>query len=215
MLAEKLSRRHSVFDKPSHQEKATSRGTVSRMKPRSGWISDSRVWLGLGVLAFCIVMPVYTSRIYAAIAARQATADGTITDHETIRFGHRYRYIFSVDGRWFSGWKTSPKNDFAFGTPVRVYYDSQNPNENALTDFGEMSRSPFTSLAHWWEDQKPHGLLIGGGLFLFLAVVGAFTGEALGRGGTVYRDAEPKKFWLLVVIEGLAGVFLIGLYLGS
>jgi hypothetical protein len=78
---------------------------------------------------------------------------------------------------------------------VLVYYDSQNPNENALTDFAEMSRNPFTSLAHWWDDQKSHGWLIGGAFFLFLAVVGTLTGEALARGGMVYCDEEPKTFW--------------------
>jgi hypothetical protein len=57
--------------------------------------------------------------------------------------------------------------------------------------------------------------LIGGGFFLFLAVVGAFTGEALTRGGMVYRDEEPKKFWRVIAIECLGGVFLIGLYLRS
>jgi hypothetical protein len=185
------------------------------MKPRGGWISDSRIWFGLGVLAFCIVMPAYTSRVHGAIAAREGTAYGIITDHQTINFEHRFRYIFSVNGQWFTGWKSSLKNGFEFGMQVLVYYDSQNPNENSLTDFAEMSRNPFTSLAHWWDDQKPHGWLIGGGFFLFLAVVGAFTGEALTRGGMVYRDEEPKKFWRVIATECLGGVFLIGLYLRS
>jgi hypothetical protein len=185
------------------------------MKPRGGWISDSRIWLGLGVLTFCLVMPVYTSRAHGAIAAREGTAYGIITVHETRRFDYRYSYVFSVNGHWFAGWKSSRKNDLECGMRVLVYYDPQNPNENALTDFAEMSRNPFTSLAHWWDDQKPHGWLICGGFFLFLAVVGTLTGEALARGGMVYRDEEPKEFWWLIAIECLGGVFLIGLYLTS
>jgi hypothetical protein len=185
------------------------------MKPRCGWISDSRTWLGLGVLAFCLVMPVYTSRANRATAAREATAYGIVTDHETRRFDYRYNYVFSVNGQSFTGGKNSSKNDLEFGMQVLVYYDSQNPNENALTDFAEMSRNPFTSVAHWWDDQKPHGWLIGGGFFLFLAAVGTLTGQALSRGGMVYRDEEPKAFWWLIAIEYLGGVFLIGFYLTS
>jgi hypothetical protein len=185
------------------------------MKPRGGWISDSRIWLGLGMLTFCLVMPAYTSGVHSAIAAREGAAYGIITEHQTRRFDDRYGYVFSVNGQWFTGWKSSPKNDFELGMQVLVYYDSTNPNENALTDFTEMSRHPFTSLAHWWDDRKAHGWLIGGGFFLFLAVVGTLTGEALARGGMVYRDEEPKKFWRLIAIQCLGGVFLIGLYLTS
>ncbi len=185
------------------------------MKPRGGWISDSRIWLSLGVVAFCLVMPVYTSRATAVVAAREGTAYGIIVDHEMRRFDYRYSYVFSVNGQSFTGWNSSLKNDHELGMNVLVYYDSQNPNENALTDFAEMSRNPFTSLAHWWDDQKPHGWLIGGGFFLFLAVVGTLTGEALARGGRVYRDEEPKVFWWVIAIECLGGVFLIGLYLTS
>jgi hypothetical protein len=126
-----------------------------------------------------------------------------------------YGYAFSVNGQWFKGRESSLKNDREFGMQVLVYYDPQNPNENALSDFAEMSRNPFTSLGHWWDDQKPHGLLIGGGFFLFLAVVGASTGEFLGRGGRVYRDEEPKKFWWLIALECVCGVFLMGLYFAS
>jgi hypothetical protein len=160
-------------------------------------------------------MSVYTSRADRAIAAREGTAYGIITDYEMRKFDYTHSYLFSVNGQWFTGRKSSLKNDLEFGTQVLVYYDSQNPNENALTDFAEMSRNPFTSLAHWWDDQKPHGWLIGGGFFLFLAVVGTLTGEALARGGMVYRDEEPKKFWWLIATACLCGVFLIGLYLTS
>jgi len=182
------------------------------MKPRRGWVSDSRIWVGLGVLAFCLVMPAYTSRAHGAIAAREGTAYGIVSDHETRRFDDRYRYSFSVNGQWFTGWKDSSKNDLEFGMQVLVYYDPLDPSENALTDFAEMSKNPFTSLAHW-DDQRPHGWLIGGGFFLFLSTFGILTGEVWTRGGMVYRDEEPKTFWWVIAIECLGRVFLVGLSL--
>jgi len=185
------------------------------MKLRRRWMSDSRILLGLGVLAFCLAMPVYTSRATGAIAAREETAYGIVIDHGTRRYDYWYSYRFFANGQYFTGWNSSPNNDHAFGMTVLVYYDSQNPNENALTDFAEMSRTPFTSLVFWVDDQRQRGWLIGGGFFLFLAMVGTLTGEALGRGGMVYRKEDPKVFLWLIAIEWLGGLFLIGLYLTS
>jgi hypothetical protein len=60
----------------------------------------------------------------------------------------------------------------------------------------------------------PYGLLIFGVVLLCLGVGGTCTGEAWGRFGVVvYRDEEPKQFWLLVATQYLGGLFLIGLFL--
>jgi hypothetical protein len=99
------------------------------------------------------------------------------------------------------------------GRQVSVYYDSENPNENALTDFAILSQSPWGAVSNWVDAEKSRGWLIGGGFFLFLATVGALTGEALSRGGMIYRDEEPKEFWWVIAIEWIGGFFLIWLSL--
>jgi hypothetical protein len=49
---------------------------------------------------------------------------------------------------------------------------------------------------------------------LVLAVIGTCIGEALGRfGQVVYRDEEPRQFWLLVAVQFLDGLGLIGYFL--
>lgn len=186
------------------------------MNLRRPWILDSRVWLGLGVLAFCLGISVYVCRRDRAIAAHEGTAAGIITDRQNIRFGTRIVYTFSVNDRRFSGSNTSSADENRWpGARVSVYYDSQNPNENALIDFGELSSSPYSAVSNWWDAKTGRGWLIGGGFFLFLAIVGALTGHALSRGGMIYRDVEPKEFWWVIAIECIGGFFLIWLSLTS
>ena len=55
----------------------------------------------------------------------------------------------------------------------------------------------------------PYGLLVGGAVFLVLAVAGVCTGKLWGRGGVTYRAEEPKSFWSGVAVCCLVGVFLI------
>jgi hypothetical protein len=98
------------------------------MEPRSVWTWDNRTCLGLGVLAFSLVMSVYTWRADSAIAAREGTAQGIITAHQAERFfEYEYGYVFFVNGQWFTGWGRQPKNSLEIGMQVLVYYDSQNP----------------------------------------------------------------------------------------
>jgi hypothetical protein len=184
------------------------------MKSRGAWILDSRILLCLGVLAFCIGVSVYVCRKDRAIASRERTAVGITTDRQHIRFGTRTIYTFSVNDQWFTGSDSSSIGDELWpGRQVSVYYDFENPNENALTDFAILSQSPWSAVSNWVDAEKSRGWLIGGGFFLFLATVGALTGEALSRGGMIYRDEEPKEFWWVIAIECIGGFFLIWLSL--
>lgn len=184
------------------------------MNSRRPWILNSRIWFGLGVLAFCLGISVYVCRRDRGIAAREGTVVGIVTDRQTIRFGTRIIYTFSVNGQRFTGSNSSSMSDELWPTAqVSVYYDSQNPNENALIDFAELSQSPYTAVSNWWNARRSRGWLIGGGLFLFLAIVGALTGEALSRGGMIYRNEEPKEFWWVIAIECIGGFILIWLSL--
>jgi hypothetical protein len=56
---------------------------------------------------------------------------------------NRYGYIFSVDGRSYTGWESPRKDELEIGKQVVVYYDPNDPAKNALTDFGELSIEKF------------------------------------------------------------------------
>jgi hypothetical protein len=195
----------------------TNCGTVGLMNSRRSWVLNSRIWLGLGVLAFCISISVYVSRRDRAIAAREGSGIGVITDRQTIRFGNRISYIFSVNDKWYTGSYSSSMSDNLWpGTQVSVYYDSQNPNENALVDFAELSQSPYSGVSNWWDAKRSRGWLIAGGFFLFLAVIGMFTGETLVRfQGVVRRAEDSKRFWWGVALYYFIGAIFIALYLLS
>jgi hypothetical protein len=184
------------------------------MDSRRPRILDSRIWLGLGVLAFCLGISVYVCRRDRVIAARERAAAGIVTDRQSIRLGTRIIYTFSVNDQWFTGSNSSPMSDALWpGAQVSVYYDSQNPNENALIDFAALSQSPYRAVSTWW-DADSRGWLIAGGFFLFLAVIGTFTGETLVRfQGVVRRAEDPKGFWRDVALYYFFGAIFIALYL--
>jgi len=185
-----------VSDCPTYQAQATNCGTVGLMNSRRPRILDSKLWFGLGVLAFCLGISVYVCRRDRVIAAREGTGVGIVTDRQTIRLGTRTIYTFSVNDQWFTGSNSSSMSDALWpGAQVSVYYDSRNPNENALIDFAELSQSPNRAVTTWWEAETSRGWLIGGGFLLFLAVIGTFTGETLARfQGVVRRAEDPRGF---------------------
>jgi Protein of unknown function (DUF3592) len=74
------------------------------------------------------------------IAARQQTTQGVITAHEPANH-NRYGYTFFVNGKIFNGWESPMKRELSVGQDVTVYYDPQDPNKNALTDFAELGLS--------------------------------------------------------------------------
>jgi len=97
-------------------------------------------WNLLVVLPWTIglIFLVHEWKADRAIAERQQTTHGTITAHVPANH-NRYGYIFSVDGKSYTGWESPKGNELEVGKLVRVYYDPIDPNKNALTDFAEMS----------------------------------------------------------------------------
>ena len=183
------------------------------MNSRRPRILDSKIWFGLGVLAFCLGISVYVCRRDRVIAAREGTGVGIVTDRQHIRFGTRIIYIFSVNDQRFTGSNSSSMSDDLWpGAQVFVYYDSRNPNENALLDFAELSHSPYSAVSAWCDAETSRGWLIAGGFFVFLAVIGTFTGETLAR-GVVRRAEDPKGFWWGVALYYFFGAIFIALYL--
>jgi hypothetical protein len=61
----------------------------------------------------------------------------------------------------------------------------------------------------WWRKPWPLGMLLVGVLMLLLAVIGTFIEKTCGRGGTASRSEDPFTYWLTLIIQYLAAVFLI------
>jgi Protein of unknown function (DUF3592) len=72
------------------------------------------------------------------IASRQGTTLGQVVAHEPSNH-NRYGYKFRVDGPEYTGWETPTKKEPTVGQSVTIYYDTRSPNENALTDYNELS----------------------------------------------------------------------------
>jgi hypothetical protein len=53
----------------------------------------------------------------------------------------QYGYKFEVDGKTFTGWESPKGRELAIRKQVIVFYDSQNPRRNALTDFHDVGTS--------------------------------------------------------------------------
>ena len=96
-------------------------------------------WQLLITLPWCIglVLLVHGSIQDRDIAKRQKTATGRITSHEPANH-NQYGYVFSVDGRQYSG-SEIPELDRKIGDTVLVFYDPRNPSRSALSDFSEVA----------------------------------------------------------------------------
>jgi hypothetical protein len=70
------------------------------------------------------------------IATREQTTQGVITAHEPENH-NRFGYLFTVNGKSFTGWESPGKDGLEIGRAILVYYDPVNPNKNALTEFGD------------------------------------------------------------------------------
>jgi hypothetical protein len=95
-------------------------------------------WNLLVVLPWTIgvILFVYQWNVDRRIATREQTTQGVITAHEPENH-NRFGYVFSVNGKSFTGWESPGKDGLEIGRSVLVYYDPVNPNRNALTEFGD------------------------------------------------------------------------------
>jgi Protein of unknown function (DUF3592) len=87
--------------------------------------------VGLPLVLFSILLLQQCLR-HEQISKRQRTTFGTVNTHEPANH-NRYGYIFLVAGKQYSGW--GHPSEPRIGQPVTVYYDSQDPSENALSSY--------------------------------------------------------------------------------
>jgi len=108
--------------------------TASREWVRPSW------WNLLIILPWAIgaVWCVYEWKTDRAVAGRQQTTQGIVTAHEPANH-NQYVYVFSANGRSYTGRESPKKHALEVGKQVVVYYDPFNPARNALTDFAELS----------------------------------------------------------------------------
>jgi hypothetical protein len=108
-------------------------------RARRTWARPSW-WNLLIVLPWAIgaVWCVYEWNTDRAIAGRQQTTKGIITAHEPANH-NQYVYVFSVNGKSYTGRQSPKKQALEVGKRVVVYYDPFVPAKNALTDFSELS----------------------------------------------------------------------------
>jgi hypothetical protein len=76
-------------------------------------------------------------RVDRNIASRKQTTQGLITTHEPSNH-NQYSYVFTVNGKNFTGWESPTNEELDIGKRVVVYDDPQNPNKNALTEFRDL-----------------------------------------------------------------------------
>ena len=108
------------------------------------------------------------------IASRERTVRGTITVHQPSNHD-RYGYSFAVRGRNYSGWEIPREKSYEIGQEVTVFYDREDPDTNALTEFAELGE----------ETAGPVPLLLVG--------IGALAVFIYRRRLTVREDSRPRS----------------------
>jgi hypothetical protein len=101
--------------------------------PRFGSLSHPSWWNLLVTLPWSVglVLLVDSGISDRMIAKRQRTTQGSITAHEPANH-NRYGYVFSVNGKSYTGWESPRKDELQIGKQVLVYYDPSDPAKNAL-----------------------------------------------------------------------------------
>lgn len=89
-----------------------------------------------------LIWLLYSGISEQGVAKRQRMTQGFITAHEPANH-NRYGYVFSANGKSYSGWESPGREGLEVGQEVRVYYDPRDPSTNALTDFGDLSVGTF------------------------------------------------------------------------
>jgi hypothetical protein len=105
----------------------------------------SRAWIRSSWRNLLIVLPwtiglilmINEWRVDSQIALRQRTTSGVVTAHDPANH-NQYGYRFEVEGKFYAGWEGPRGRELGIGKTVVVYYDPENPNKNALTDFHEL-----------------------------------------------------------------------------
>jgi hypothetical protein len=96
-------------------------------------------WNILVVLPWTVgaIFFIYQWNVDRDIATREQTTQGVIAAHEPANH-NRFGYVFSVNGKNFTGWESPGKDGLDIGQQVLVYYDPLNPSKNALTEFRDL-----------------------------------------------------------------------------
>jgi hypothetical protein len=103
--------------------------------------------------AYAIVLPwalglalgVRDALHFHQVAGRQRITEGQIFAHE-LENHNRFGYVFGVDGRQYRGWQSPRADPLNVGQRVQVFYDPDDPNTSALTDFADLSREKLRSV---------------------------------------------------------------------
>jgi hypothetical protein len=97
-------------------------------------------WFLLAVLPWTIgtIFLVHQWLADRGIATRERTTQGVVNAYEPANH-NRYEYVFSVNGKSFSGWQSPGPEGLEIGKRVLVYYDPIDPNRNALIEFEDRS----------------------------------------------------------------------------
>jgi len=86
-----------------------------------------------------LAIGIWESRHDALIAARQLTTTGVVTAYD--RENHNQcSYVFSVQGKPFTGRSSAPHGSATLGEIVTVYYDSTDPSTSGLEDYSVKGR---------------------------------------------------------------------------
>jgi hypothetical protein len=110
----------------------------TEQRARRTWANPSW-WFLFVVLPWTIgaIFCVHEWIVDRRVASREQTTQGIITVHEPSNH-NRYGYVFSVNGKAFTGWESPRIDKLEIGKQVVVYYDPLNPSKNALTEFREL-----------------------------------------------------------------------------
>ena len=90
-------------------------------------------------LVAALIFGIWESRHDALIATRQLITTGVVTAYD--RENHNQcSYIFSVQGKPFTGRSSAPHGSAALGEVLTVYYDSTDPSTSGLEDYSVKGR---------------------------------------------------------------------------
>jgi hypothetical protein len=108
--------------------------------PRITWWT----YLILAPWVLGIALTAFNGANHTEISERERTTTGRIIAHE-IQNHNQYRYVFSADGKEFTGLDSADERMPAIGDSIEVFYDPRKPSENALRSFRDSAQNMFGS----------------------------------------------------------------------